>query len=39
MRNLALTPNQLLPVAAALLRGAAEFASLQRWRIRSWFAR
>jgi len=39
MRNLALRPSQLLPLVIALLRGAAEFGSLQRWRLRSWLAR
>jgi hypothetical protein len=39
MRNLVIALTRPLPIAFALMRGAVELASLQRWRIKSWLAR
>lgn len=39
MHPIALAPRQIVPVAVALLRGSAEFLSLQRCRLKAWLAR
>ena len=39
MKHLRIDPVPMLAIALALLRGAGEFAALQRWRLKSWIAR